>query len=1399
KRTDLDGLRFGMLAATGGVRVDTIAMDPPWLDQHDGFRYWAKDWDIAVDSLHIVRSTFALHSDSIASPAVLFDPAHLVCTDINLDARGLAMNNERLDIDLKGLSMRGGPKRTSIELAVAIKATPAEVTISNGSLAAAGTAVAFSGEAKPGDLAAAFRAPYDVPISAEARAALSMNELMTLLEQVGVELPAAMANDERWETRASFSGTARRADRMDLDLAGDQGSRIRMQGRLSGLDQWPRTTFDVELDELVMGHGLRQVMLAFAPPDVPLPQRLSAKGSASRTGDGLSGTLTLDSDLGHIVGSAEVSGWSGRVPDDLNVDLSLAGLDVGRLIGDTAFDPVSMKIIATGERLNGSTRSGSLSLTPTVLTYGGNDFSSLRLNGEAEGDSVRIDVTSEAEAAHFLLHANGTWPEAGDSLAFDLDLAMRKLGLKDLGLTGHVLNADGTITGRVAFLPDGFGRVSLNAPGLRLSNASREFRFARFALNGLLATDSTAIDLESDAITIAYHTNMNADSLVSNMQARIARHFSADATITPARGEHTDLLATLPRTEWLTGLVLQDLEAIELRKLEGHYDGDLDVFKFVVDVPHVDYAGVDVHGLEVDVDAAGERLTGAVRVVRVQRDSLFVKDLSVEAVNAVNGFDATVLVRDGESDRYRIGTSIRRENGMRVLHLAKDATLNSTAWAVDPGNGLFFTDQGMRAEHFELSAGSERVALRTTGATNRIEFNGFELTTLTEIVSSMDSVAFASGTLDGTIDLPISAEGQLAVDVTIKDLHATGVELGTLTLKATESNDNHYKAHIGLQDQVNHVTGKADADLSGSNARVQADADLVFGDLSFLKPFVSEYVYTLGGGLNGNIHYHQDGERIALTGRTTFSNAEVGLIQTGAIYRLPNETVNFTNEGIELDNVSVLDSAGNRFQLDGRVLTAADKVPVLDLRLRTDRFQLVNSTIEQNRMFFGDLFSSIDLQIGGTAIKPVVRGDVGVLEGTRLSVVLPGSRVELVDHQGIVVFTTEGAEQDSAALRTDSEMLRDSLAAQLPGVELDLRIHLDKRAEFAVVIDPTTGDQATFRGGADLVFRYSPDGDLYLSGPFTVAEGGYTLAFYGLVKKRFELVPGGTVIWSGDPLAGIMDIQARYRSESAPYPLVANGQTGGISESERNRLQTRLPFDVLINFRETVKAPVITFGLDLDRMSRNNFQSVSNRLDQLAQPANQEELNRQVFGLLVLNTFIEDVTGDEAPTSSLATTAARNSVNSILTDQLNHLTGQMIKGMDVQLGVNTYDQSEGGETYQRTTVDYKVTQRILNDRVSIEAGGSIGADERDQSVGAVGNNNNAQYAVSYDLTSDGRLRLRAFHENAYDLYDGEIVNDGIAITITREFEENARDRERRRAEIRKQQETEHPEKDGTDH
>ena len=123
-----------------------------------------------------------------------------------------------------------------------------------------------------------------------------------------------------------------------------------------------------------------------------------------------------------------------------------------------------------------------------------------------------------------------------------------------------------------------------------------------------------------------------------------------------------------------------------------------------------------------------------------------------------------------------------------------------------------------------------------------------------------------------------------------------------------------------------------------------------------------------------------------------------------------------------------------------------------------------------------------------------------------------------------------------------------------------------------------------------------------------------------------------------------------------------------------------------------------------------------------------------------------------------------------MTQQLNKLTGQIIQGFDVDLGVNTFDDYSGDKAQTRTQLDVKVSKNLFNDRVSAEMESHIDLDGSNKSVGSQSTAGMTEFAVSYKLTENGKYRIKAFRENAYDFYDGEIQNAGFAFILIREFD-----------------------------
>lgn len=1389
KRIELKRPVFGTLAAQR-TKTDTVQAQqaPPWLDQHDGFRYFVRDWDVAVGKVDIDGGNVAMHTGAVRPPAKLGDPDHLVLGNLLVRVKKLVANNQQVSAEELRAALTTGPDTLGVDLRLHVDARPDSMVVQGGRLKLAGNTVRFSASAMPTALAAFYSAPGQVPMQAEVESKLDPRRVRPLLARLGAAhyLPTGM--DERLTVHVVAKGRMEQLDSLVATLNGDQGSVVDLRGAMAGLDQWPRSTFDVQLHQLALGTGIRQLVQAFVPPGTVVPGRLNASGHATGRNGNMQVTLNVASDLGNIKADAHANGWQGKWPNDLAADLRLDRLQLGKLAGDTALGTASLRLTAEAAGLNSSARRGQLELRPSELRFMHQDLSSLHLTGRLEGDSLFAKLVTDAKDLKLALDAQGRWPGEKDSLLLHAQLQLKAVHLQGLGITQWPLDLHGGLKADLAMDTASTGKAVLNADGLRLSNPGKTYVFRRFEAEARWTGDTTALELDSDGLVAHFRTNMAADSIMPRTKAKMASYFKLDTTFVPTPNKRMEMALMLPNTDWLTGLVLPKLQSLSLKEFSGTYNSNDDQLAFAMDLPELIYDSIHVHGVGATVQAKGTDLGAALHVREVRRDSLAITGIGLEAKAERGKLETSLHIQDGEQPhRYNVVAEFEGEgSGERSLHLQPEGmVLDGKPWKADPANLLHFTPQGLVAEHFRLSSEEQRLQVSTTGASTRIGLEQFRMGNLLNIVTFGDSLPFAEGLINGSVDLPAKSGGKLTADLALSRLRLMGEQVGDLELKAAEGNNGQYSATAKLKNGPNTLDAQADVATAGGST-VSGKASIDFGDLSLFQPFAKQALYALSGKLNGNVAFELRDNRADLNGELNFPQADIGVQATRSFFHLSNQRISFNGDGIRLDRFTLQDSAGNAFRLTGLVGTKNLADPALQLALQADAFELTNSVAGDNDLFYGRTVAGLDLAINGTVSAPRVEGSVSIMDGTNFSVILPGSKVEMVSHEGIVVFTDGSMPPDTADVATTGVALKDSLQAQLRGLELDLRVQVDKNAQFHIVLDPTTGDQASVRGSADLHFTYNANGDMSLSGPFTAEEGGYTLEFYGLVKKRFDLVKGSTITWSGNPLDARLDIKAQYTAMAASYGLVA-GSTS-LSQEQSNRLQQRLPFEVIINVQGFMDRPDIDFGIDLPREYRNSYPQVSNELDQLAQASNLDERNRQVFGLLVTNAFIPPENAAAAPSGGLVSTAARNSVNGMLTDQLNKLTGQYVKGVDISLGVNTVEQAEGNGTYERTSVDYKVSKSFMNDRLSFEVGGSVGVDEQDNTPGNVSNNRSTQYTVYYDLTPDGRYRLRGFYEDAFELYDGEITKSGVAIQYTKDFEENSRARDEMRKEAAKRRE-----------
>jgi len=341
---------------------------------------------------------------------------------------------------------------------------------------------------------------------------------------------------------------------------------------------------------------------------------------------------------------------------------------------------------------------------------------------------------------------------------------------------------------------------------------------------------------------------------------------------------------------------------------------------------------------------------------------------------------------------------------------------------------------------------------------------------------------------------------------------------------------------------------------------------------------------------------------------------------------------------------------------------------------------------------------------------------------------------------------------------------------------LNSTVRIEDDAKLRIVIDAQSGDYMETSGGAALDLSYDRTGTLKLIGDYRIKKGVYRVSFYDLVKRNFALVPNSSIHWSGSPEDGALNIKAVHTVASNSIGLIGHE----IGENEKAIYKRSLDYEVGININGTIAKPNVSFSLDLPQQEKTSYPVLANKLERLKQPEFQSELNKQVFGLLVLGGFLPETSGSDVNSSQIATTALSNSVNSLLAGQLNRFASQYIKGVNIDVGIQSYADysAPGGKT--QTAMDFRVSKRIMDDRLSFEVGGDFDINT-DQSGGNKGTKNyRGDVAIVYDLTGNSDKQLKLFNNETYDIVYQEIRNTGISIIFIREFSEEEKKKRRKK-------------------
>ena len=1141
---------------------------------------------------------------------------------------------------------------------------------------------------------------------------------------------------------------------------------------IKGLPDTDNLDIDLDLRELTTGKADldRLIAASLLPDSINFPADIRLVGTFN---GGLNGFQT-DMRLQTSMGSASVDAdyrVNARTRDTVyDAQVSIMDIDIGQLMKmDSVLGKVSFAAHAKGTGLDPAKATADIQGTLISLEAMGYRYTDIGMTVAAKSGDITASATSDDPNIEFDLDAHadmrGQYPKV------NLNLMVDSINLKNLNLMEEEFRYHGRLIADLETADIDHLNGTIDIVNSSIAYNEERYTLDTVRMRAVARDSANMLQLQSEFLNAHMVGDFKLSELGASIQDIVAVYYQPDsvAPVFEYSPQRFDFSAQFTRSRFIQGL-LPDLTEMDDVLVDGSFNSEDKMLLAKATAPRIVYAGTTIDNVGFDLNTLDSTMYYSVLINRIGVGNLELINTLLSGTVQHNQLDFGVWIKDNaDKERYHLGMALRVDAGNFLFSLLEDGLmLNYEQWQVHPENAISFGKDGLRTHQFVLSNNGQEMAIQSQDSTLNapidLRFSNFRIETFSKMLES--ELLDMGGGINGTATVSrLDTSPVFVSDITIDRFYFGNDTVGDINLKVNNERENVYAADISITGNGNEVNLTGDF-ISPPDGTAQLDFVLDVSPLSMhtLEAFSLGYLRNTSGAINGKLRITGTPDEPRINGALQFDRASLNVAMLNATFNIDGQRINFNDNGLRFNRFQLKDGKGNTAVLNGTVNTKTYTDYAFGLTLTADDFQVLNSTQQDNDLYYGQLFISSNLRIQGDMHSPNVSGTLQVNENTDVTFVMPNDDPGMVDRQGIVRFVDRS---DTARANVFAKV--DSLKhTELAGVNLSVNIATDKDAVFTIVIDPGSQDALTIQGEAELNAGVNPSGDITLNGTYTVETGNYSFSF-GPVKRLFQFRQGSTLTWSGDPLDARMDITAFYNVKAPTLELVQNQ----IGSEQPNLYKQRVPFDVNLHITEQLFQPQLSFDIDLDEDNAMVSQDVAGKVNTgLAQlRENESEMNKQVFSLIVLGRFMAANPFESLSGGGGAEAIARNTVSSFLSGQLNRLAGNIIQGVEFDFNLQSQEDYSTGSGQNRTDLNVGVSKMLFNDRMKVTVGSNFEL-EGNARPGEQTTNIAGDISVDYQLSEDGRYLVRAYRKNQYQVtLQGQFVETGIGFIINMDYDE----------------------------
>ena len=1278
-------------------------------------------WSISVSNLILINTRFQYLDENLGlneKHGINF--SDIAVSGVNLAINDLKFNGDSLNAQLVSLSLKEKSGFRIQQMIGNISLSTSKICLKSLKLNAGKYGI-------EGDFTLAFsdyNSVKDFMHEVSMDAEIKSSEIH--LADLGTFVPDEYISDYSFRVSGSLTGRVDKLKAKRMSVQFGPNSYLKGDAEISGLPEADETFVIMKITELVTNKiDLDSLPL---PPfsekkHLQTPELLTDLGRISFAGD-FTGFLndfvtygSFNTELGDVSSDLQLSVGEADKKIRYNGKIATQSFQLGKFIKDeTHLGVISSELSVKGSGLTINDLSVDITGKISQIGFLDYDYSDIKLNGKLEGKTFIGECMVIDQ--NIVLKCRGGADFTSDNIKVQADARLSNLRLNKL----HMLDRD-TSSKLACNLHLDFSGSSINdATGqlvianLNYSEGKQKLHLKNVAVNSKFTDQSER--------TITLKTNLGEGKISGQYKLKeipqsindvlrkvfpsyyTGRHYNQTIVQQIAFNFDFDSLGLYTR------IFLPQVDILKGLSINGHLtNNDLDAEISVDDISFIDNK---IHKLDGTVSLRDNTLDLNLNAQNIQTKQGYLMrsyKIDVEALKNNLQFNSSWYSDSSLEQSVLKGTStVYSKSKFHFGFVDSRLMVGDSIWVLGNKNKIEIDSSSVKITGFSLNSGKSFLKLNGTFSEDPedhvlLEMSGFDLS----FINAFTRELTLAGIIDGNTNISNLYQGMiLNSDEQITGLSVNGEVIGDGNLSlAYNSRQKKIKllGNFKNQDSNNlRIMGSYYPERTEKSLDIKVDYNEF--QLAIFKPIVSKVLGTLQGTASAVINIHGTPLKPEIDGFLNINHAYMFVDYLNTPYLVQDASVFIQKDMIGFDAIKVKDEDGNIAIVNGTILHNNFEDFNFDISVYANKLKCLNTTLINNPDYYGTAYLDGTINLSGYSENLNLDVKVKTGKGTKLFIPLDEPE-EIVENNFISFITKDTTQSDTTNIQN-----------KVDGLQMKFELEVNPDAEVQLIFDEKIGDILKSRGNGNLKMLISSSGDFNMYGRYEIEKGDYLFTLQNIINKKFLLEKGGIIFWNGDPYDATIDLTAVYKLKAPLFDI--------LRDSTYNK---RVPVDCRLIMKDKLMNPSIFFDIALPKSDDKTRSDVASAI------STQEEMNRQVFTLLMINRF-------KAPEGSAAGTDMANigssTTSELLSNQLTNWLSQISNDFDIGVDYRPGDEISSQE------LDVALSTQLFSDRVILE--GNLGMTDNTQNT-TDKNSLAGEFSLEYKITKDGKLRAKVYNES----------------------------------------------------